>query len=364
MIDKIAVLGAGNGGHAFAAHLTLKGFEVNLYEAPDFRENIEPIREKGGIEAFGDICGFADISNVSTHMGETVKGVDLIIIPVPAFAQDHMINECLPYLEEGQIILFCPDNAGSIRFYNLLKEEGLEDKVTLAGMACLLYLTKRIGPAQIDIAGVKHEMRVSTMPGNKTEEVVNKLKEVYDGFKPGTNPLTIFLNNTNLQCHPGPLILNTGRVESNQEFKYYQEGVTNSINSVIEEVEEERLKIGRAIGLRLPTIEEIFEEYYRGRYSKNPENVKDIVTTNVVYRGAIAPSKMTSRFITEDVTFGLMLMSDIGNQFNVPTPTIDSLIHLASVLNEDNYREKGLTLEKLELGGMDKSEIIEYLKEG
>ena len=36
MLKKIAVLGGGNGAHAMAADLTLKGLEVNMCEAPQF----------------------------------------------------------------------------------------------------------------------------------------------------------------------------------------------------------------------------------------------------------------------------------------------------------------------------------------
>jgi opine dehydrogenase len=38
MLKKIAVLGGGNGAHAMAADLTLKGLEVNMCEAPEFKE--------------------------------------------------------------------------------------------------------------------------------------------------------------------------------------------------------------------------------------------------------------------------------------------------------------------------------------
>jgi opine dehydrogenase len=364
MIRKVAVLGAGNGGHAFCAHLVMEGFEVRLYESPQFKHNIEPIQERGGIEAFGDRSGFAKIGTVSTNMEEVVKGADVIIIPVPAFAQDHMVNECLPYVEEGQIILLSPDNGGTIRFYNQLKGKGLERKVILAGMACLLYLCKLIGPAQIDIAGVKHEMQVSTMPAKNVREIVDSLKAMHKGYKPEKNALATTLSNFNHQLHTGPMVLNAGRVESNIDFKFYWEGHTKSITKVVKIVDQEKLEVGRSLGLNLPTIEQLFEEYYGGRYREETGELNEIVTTNLIYRGTIAPSDLTSRFITEDVPYGLVLISSIGERFNVPTPTVDAIIQLASVLNGVDYRKEGMTLEKLGLGDMTKEEIEEYLREG
>ena len=46
---KFAVLGAGNGGLATSADLAVRGFDVSLWEHPDFKANITPIQEKGGI---------------------------------------------------------------------------------------------------------------------------------------------------------------------------------------------------------------------------------------------------------------------------------------------------------------------------
>jgi opine dehydrogenase len=44
MVDQpIAVLGGGNGGHAMAADLTLRGFKVKFYEMPKFEENVRKV---------------------------------------------------------------------------------------------------------------------------------------------------------------------------------------------------------------------------------------------------------------------------------------------------------------------------------
>ena len=50
---ELAILGAGNGGMAAAADMTLAGHEVNLFEFPQFKENIEPIKQTGGIKLVG-----------------------------------------------------------------------------------------------------------------------------------------------------------------------------------------------------------------------------------------------------------------------------------------------------------------------
>ena len=40
---KIAVLGGGNGAHTMAAEFALKGHTVNLYEMPQFKNNMKKV---------------------------------------------------------------------------------------------------------------------------------------------------------------------------------------------------------------------------------------------------------------------------------------------------------------------------------
>ena len=110
MFKRIAVLGAGNGGKMMAAELSTAGWDLNLYEVPEFAErNLKTIRETGGIEVDisatppdfkfpgGGKGGFNKISGkVTTNMGEALEGVDLIMLVVPAFARGRFIKEAAP----------------------------------------------------------------------------------------------------------------------------------------------------------------------------------------------------------------------------------------------------------------------------
>src|SRR3954447_19750093 len=81
----IAILGAGNGGLAAAADLTLRGHTVRLYSRSE--HTLEPIRERGGIELVeGEKKNFAELSAVSTRIAEAVAGADIILIAAPAVA--------------------------------------------------------------------------------------------------------------------------------------------------------------------------------------------------------------------------------------------------------------------------------------
>ena len=70
------------------------------------------------------------------------------------------------------------------------------------------------------------------------------------------------------------------------------------------------------------------------------------------------------RYITEDLPYGLVTISELGKMVKVPTPTIDSVITIGSIISEADYQRTGRTLEKLGIAGMSESKLLGYLNEG
>ena len=49
------------------------------------------------------------------------------------------------------------------------------------------------------------------------------------------------------------------------------------------------------------------------------------------------PASMRDRFITEDVPYGLVFLSTLGQLLNVPTPVSDAIINLCGAINRTDY---------------------------
>jgi opine dehydrogenase len=70
------------------------------------------------------------------------------------------------------------------------------------------------------------------------------------------------------------------------------------------------------------------------------------------------------RYMTEDIPFGFVGLSQLGKVAGVPTPVIDSAIILGSTITKRDFWIQGRTLDKLGLGDMTKEEIINYVNTG
>jgi len=244
MIKKVAILGAGNGGCTFAGHLAIKGFNVALYEDPKFENNLKGIIERGG----------GQLSTITTNIEEALRGADVVMVIVPAFAQLIMIEKAIPFLEDGQIVVFNPDNFASIAFKGMMAKRLIKKDVKIAGTESLLYATRRSGDSTVDVWGVKDVLSVGVLPASDTKKVVSSLKEMFTEFIPASDTLTTSLANVNMIIHCPTVILNTGRIEdTNGDFEFYWGGMTKSVCKVMEAMDQERIRVAKAIGVELGT---------------------------------------------------------------------------------------------------------------
>ena len=77
-----------------------------------------------------------------------------------------------------------------------------------------------------------------------------------------------------------------------------------------------------------------------------------------------APGSLDSRWLTEDVPYGLGAWVSVARQYGVATPVMESLVNLATpVMGFDGWAV-GRGVEALGIAGLDKNELAAYLGKG
>ena len=77
-----------------------------------------------------------------------------------------------------------------------------------------------------------------------------------------------------------------------------------------------------------------------------------------------APGSVGTRWLTEDVPYGLVTWADLGRRTGVATPVIDAVITLASAVLGVDYRAGGRTAEDLGLTGFAPDALTAFLELG
>jgi opine dehydrogenase len=78
----------------------------------------------------------------------------------------------------------------------------------------------------------------------------------------------------------------------------------------------------------------------------------------------VGPNSIHHRYVTEDVPVGCKIYHELGVQYGVPTPIIDSMIVLAGAMHRKNFFEEGYSLGYLGIQSMSREDLLAYLNEG
>ena len=354
---RVAVLGAGNGGVASAFDFAQHGHDVALYAPPEFVDNVVAVDAAGGITSSGELEGFAPVRYSGTDAGEALDGAELVLLVGPAYATEALAAEAGPHLTEDMAVLICPGScAGAIAFKRTVGLE-LEDPRSVVGETSTLpYAVRVIAPG---VVTVFHKLTstvfLAGLPRSGTDRLLALVKDVWPACEPAESVFQTTLQNGNPVIHPAVTLLNAGLLERTAGgFLFYEEGVTAGVGRLIEAVDKERIALAAALGLTILSEPEIgvrqgymLENNYSTGYSTAPG-----------FEGIGAQSSLDHRYLTEDVGYSLVFLSDLASRLDVPTPVIDSVIAITSVLLERDLRAEGKrTMSTLGLDGMSPEQL-------
>lgn len=356
-VTNIAVLGGGNGGCTLAADLSLRGFSVRLFEPETFRHRIEPVFSTGTIQLSGRISGTANIHMVTDRIEEAIDDVEIIFVVVPAFAHAYYAEQLASVVESGQLVVLLPGTFGTLEFFNIWSRSGKASGAVLAEADTLPYATRIEKPGFIQVYGTTI-VNIGVLPAYRTEWTANKLKNIIP-FTTLNNVLEVALGSLNPVLHPPGTILNAGRIErSRGDFYIYEEGMTSSVIRVMETLDAERLSIGKALGLDLSPIHEALHASGYGPSGTTWE----VLNGSACLTPIKGPTSLNTRYLTEDIPYGLVTFSSLAKSIGVATPVMDSLIHLGFALLGNLNVKLGRTVEQLGLNGLTAQEILEYVQ--
>ncbi len=373
--EVVAVLGGGNGGHAVAANLALAGYKVNFFELPQFADAFEKVLRTREIRIEGvSIDGTAKL-NLATHdIEQAIKDAEVIFVVTPAFGHKAMAEACAPFVQDGQIFVLMPGSGGSLEFAKIFKQNKVKKEVIFAESCTLPYGARLKAPGHVMVFIHALILPTGVFPAKKTEETISKLKKYYSIIIPAKDVLEAAINNPNPIVHPVATLLSATRIEhSKGEFYLYAEGMTPAVARAFESLNEERLSICKALGYKLYHWNNLdFKNYNLGeteeecRYrilntSMDAAFGKDGIYAGMKMKG---PEHLKDRYITEDIPYGMVLTSTLGDLLGIPTPTHDAVIQLASVINRTNYWKTGRGIKELGLSKMNKQRLKKFLLEG
>ncbi|MBQ3533210.1 MAG: NAD/NADP octopine/nopaline dehydrogenase family protein [Oscillospiraceae bacterium] len=357
MKSSIAILGGGNGAHTMAGDLALRGYRVRMYEDAAFIGRLSVLQQTLTIRCKGLINGSGKIEMLTADMAKAIDGVKFIAVVTPSTAHVAVAQKLKGLVKKDQVILIYPGGFGALEFKKVLGEEC----PVIVQTNNLPYDTRIDGPASIYCSGMS-PVSVAMFPADADRAILDEVMDISPFDKIYEDVLESDLSLVNPSVHSGPCLINIGAIEQQAlrgQFCMY-EHFTFGAAKIDWAIDAERKAVGAALGYHLTPLEDFCEPKGELKWQDIYQKMHGAPELTPI----TGPDTIWNRYLTEDCPNGLVPWSELGRLCGVPTPTMDAVISIYSLVHERDWRGIGIKLDTLGLDGMTAEEIRSYLKTG
>ncbi|SFC48033.1 NAD/NADP octopine/nopaline dehydrogenase family protein [Clostridium uliginosum] len=341
---RISIVGAGNGGTTVGADLALKGHEVTLLKTSNkiHNKNYDFIIKNNyevAIDRNNNVQK-AKLSLVTTDFKAALQDAELIILYVQTNFQEEVIKKMAPYLS-NQIILIEPGYLATLYFLKYCNCQ----KLTFAEAQSSPLDCRIIEPGKVKVLFENVRNPIGIYPKEREDRAFKVLGLLGYNFVKNKNIVEAALHNPNLIVHTIGAFMSIPRIEYTHGKNYwmYKEVFTPSVWNLVNGLDKEKIKIMKALGCDPVS----YPEACKYRNSNDDRGAEEVFFDYANNHSASGPEKSDSRYITEDVPEGLVLMESLGEMLDINTPICTSIIKLSSCCLNRQFRDEGRSIEKI-----------------
>lgn len=401
-------------GRAFLVDYLAKGYNVIGYTRPTEhgKEVLDTIHRLGGLymerpeNSNKEQSRFVELgeSCVTADLEYMVSNSDLVIVALPSTFHVEAVkqmNEVGIWRRRIPVILSPSRSIASPYMWKVLGE-----RYPIVCFSTCPYSCKAPKP---EVALIKRRKRtyIASLEGDVNKKQVDILRELFPQAALTTVPALTSLNNIGGVFHCATYMLNIDEIErrkaTGEIFSFYMDGIAArpEVGEVLEQIDQVRLQIAKAIGVRTFGLkekprEDIWRKLTNALRALEEESADDIdilrrirkeftefldncvisaqhwldITYGVVRKEGESLSEAIGRtptyqknsvpqlrYVTEDIPTGLVAFEALANMFGIDTAPCTNIIDMYNKRFNVDARAIGRNLQEF-----DKEYIINYLK--
>lgn len=288
------------------------------------------------------------IHKVSSNPADVCRGTKVYIVSSPVNAQEEILRSIKPYVEHGSIIGSVYGQGG----FDLIAEHVFGEDIKKKNLAIFALFNipstckVTVPGKEVIIIGPKKYLNIAVLPYKRAIEVQQIAMDLWGV------PVTISSNFLSIMMTPGNQIIHTGRLlglydnkksHPLKEIPFFYTSLNQISADNMDKLSDEIQAIKSAIVKRYPKMDldqviplkdRIILQY--GDMVKDKSNTYKIFTTNTGYKVMTIPMVQNenkeftlntkARTFVEDIPFGLVVLKDLAEKLDVPTPFMDTCI--------------------------------------
>ena len=363
-LKRVCVIGSGNGAFAVAGNLALRGYAVILWDCDEFQANLDALICNGNrLKVTGEsLTGIATLEKVTGDLRAAMDESDVILVVIPSFAFEKTAKKIAEYAQPGAKIFLCAGSTGGALEFARIFKDASKKGILLGEYATLPYGCKKTSPVSVNIATDVKDNLFAAFPAKYNNILFEYAKELFPITRMAETTLECSLNNGNIVIHGPIMVFNAAGTEKNPDNYHYRDGVTPSVSRVLDKLDNERLSICKELGYNANSLAEIAVR--RGYCPRLEKSTYETIRGSGDFMASKGPTTLNHRYLTEDIPYSALVVSELGRILCVPTPLTDAVVALGEALIGENYQGSGRTAKSLGIEGMDKNRLMQYLNSG
>lgn len=319
---KVGIAGAGAIAMGYAAFLLGRGNSVDLW-SPSGARTAELIvggslKVNGAIEGefHPGVCGSAAELAVN----------DVIVLALPAYGQRFVIDALIPHLQPRHTVIISAHlSFAALYLAERLSERGFQIPIIAWNTTALTCKARTF--TDVRVGALRKMVSVTVLPDSAAAQGVDLCQTLFgERFRVEDDLLTLTLSNLNPQSHLAIALCNLTRMERGETWGQ-RENMTATVGRFIEALDAERLELAAALKKPVGTV----FDHYRNSFGLEESSVAEMSARQVELGADVAgPKAIDSRYVLEDVPFGLVPLLHLADVAGVDIPLHRSGVKILS----------------------------------
>ena len=354
---RVSILGAGGVAYGTAAFLAQAGHDPMLWSPSGKRTAAlaagEPLVATKAIEGSFKV-------RVAASCAEAVDQADVVLLALPGYGHKAVLEAAAPHLRDGQAVIISSHMSFSALYLSkLLAARGV--RLPIIAWGTTLTTGTQPSPTQVNVNTVRQKIDIATVPASAIDQGHALCTTLFgDRFVRRDGLMAIALSNLNPQNHLGIALLNLTRMERGETWGQ-GENVTPAVGRVIEALDLERLAIANAFGVSVRTVQQHFSLSFHVPEGSVHEMNQQMHAQG---SGGVGPKTANSRYVLEDVPFGLLPTVLLGRLAGVPATLHASGIAILSAAYGRDFAQENDVLRALDIESLTLAQLQQYARDG
>ncbi|WP_439594524.1 NAD/NADP octopine/nopaline dehydrogenase family protein [Falsiroseomonas sp.] len=330
---NLAVLGAGAIGPAAAALAASRGHAVVLWSPSG--QGTAGMTDH--IEAEGALTGRFPL-RLATTLEEALAGAEVALLAVPAYAHAALLPRIAAAMPASLPLLIAPAAALSPLAFEALRAT-LGPRAPVGGLATTPTTARRLAPGRVRIPAIRAAVDLAAIPAADAPALAALATALFGHACPvAPDVLQPALANANPIIHAVLALANVTRIERGEAWPQYAL-MTEASGRLMEALQAERDALAANCGLAVISLAESLH-----RASGVPRGALHEMGQAIEAggRSVNGPAAMETRYVTEDVPFGLAFYLWLAARRGVPMPATESVVTVLESLWGRDLRRNAL----------------------